>query len=271
MNLSLRIPRSILVLTAVIVASLSGFGVANAVGARADTPTPRPTDPARAATVGGQTETYTGVKPCRVLDTRATTPLGASTRSFQVTGNLTGQGGLANCGIPAYATSIAINLTGISTGSTGFIRGWAFNGAAPTATLLNFAPEINASNQVNIPLCRGAGCTSAFNLRAFSSSVDVVGDAVGYYSAPIHGSVAADGTLQPGSSGITYASSTGTGSYDVGVDRDVTDCAVMTSNRGFDQDTAPSSTVFGGLNVFLTLRDSANALKSSPFYISIIC
>ena len=278
MNISLRIPRSLLAILAVLAVFVGGWTAANAAGGNDPQGNPV-TTPAtstrsvRSAPVGGQTENYTGIKPCRVFDTRPSTPMVDSARSFKVTGTLSGQGGLNNCGIPSYATSVAINLTGISTGSTGFVRGWAFNGSQPTATLLNFGPAINVSNQVNIPLCRGAGCTNAFTLRVWGSA-DLVGDVVGYYTAPMYAFIQSPGTIYFNSGGIVSASKTGTGTYLITFNRDVSTCSVWASDNLWASNRDPSASSYGSPSdhqVQVQVRDSNDALVDSYFYISAIC
>ena len=114
------------------------------------------TMPTTGSSTASVNELYTGVTPCRIVDTRlAGGPL-VSTRHFQASGNLASQGGSNTCGIPANATSIAVSLTAISQGQ-GYLRGWASGTTPPTATLLNYGTAINMSNMVNLPRCSGGG------------------------------------------------------------------------------------------------------------------
>ena len=115
MRISLKRHRSALVALAFVATGIGGYSAASATG---DDHNPadvspntgqvrtRPSD--RAALAGGQSETYTGITPCRVVDTRAAGgPIASTTRDFKVTGTLATQGGAANCGIPENASSIA--------------------------------------------------------------------------------------------------------------------------------------------------------------------
>lgn len=216
----------------------------------------------RAAVAGGQSEIYTGIKPCRIFDTRATAPLIDAARSFQVTGTLSSQGGANNCGIPSYATSVAVNLTGIAIGGGGFVRGWAFGDTPATATLLNVAPAINASNQVNIPLCRGASCTSAFTLRAYGQA-DIIGDAVGYFTQPLYAAITNDGNVfQSLQSGVVSSSRTATGTYVVTFVRPVEDCdAQVTDAIFFDLHEISVDQTAGAAN---TVTVDVNDLDGNP-------
>ena len=274
MNLSIRIPRSVLALLAILAVFTAGWGVAEATGGSGPSGNPAPTSPSKsvkAAPVAGQSEIYTGIKPCRILDTRQSSPMNDAARSFKASGTLSGQGGLNNCGIPTNATSIAINLTGISTGSTGFVRGWAYGGAQPTATLLNFGPEINVSNQVNIPLCKASCSGIAFTLRTWGSA-DLVGDAVGYYTAPMYGFVQESGNLLANhSSGIVSVTHPSTGVYLVTFDRDVTNCYVNASDDIWSVNRDASATAFNGTQVHVEVRDKDDAAVDTYFYVEAVC
>ena len=236
----------------------------------------------RAALTGGQSETYTGITPCRVVDTRNVGgPIADTTRSFKASGDLTTQGGAANCGIPDNASSIAINVTGISTGGTGFMRAGAFGSGAAGATVLNFAPALNATNQVNIPLCRrpttGTNpCTggNAFTVRSFGTA-NLVADAVGYYTPPIFAYVAETGALGQSSGilAVTRTSGAPMGRYDITFDRNVSDCAASATDVLFDTT----------LDVSIELGDVANnkgqvavtrpndTYADTYFYVTVTC
>lgn len=268
--------RRALLVAAVCLAVFGGWSVADAGGDGAN-PQGAPQAPSaggvRAIAAASKAENYTGIKPCRVLDTRASTPLVDQARNFKVTGSLTSQGGLANCGIPANATTLVMNLTGISTGSTGFVRAWAYGTAQPTATALNFGPAINVSNQINVPLCKASCNGVAFTLRAWGST-HLVGDAVGYYTPPLYVAVSSTGTIYRAvSSGVVSTSRGGTGSFDVSFDRDLTGCSasatdiVWSSNR----DVSPEITSGTGGGVHIEIRDKSDALVDSYFYLSITC
>lgn len=227
----------------------------------------------RAAVAGGQSEIYTGIKPCRILDTRATAPLIDASRSFRVSGNLASQGGASNCGIPSYATSVAVNLTGIAVGGGGFIRGWAFGDTPATATLLNVAPAINASNQVNIPLCRGASCTSAFTLRAFGQA-DIVGDAVGYFTQPLYVSITEGGSIYNSiSSGVLSTERVAAGTYVVTFVRPVSSCDAQASDAIFGslRDISIDQTTGGANALTVSVLDFDGNARDSSLNVLVTC
>jgi hypothetical protein len=87
----------------------------------------RPADPCQ----------FFSVTPCRVVDTRnAVGPTGGpamasgSTRSFPVAGQ---------CGIPATAKTVALNMTLVSPSQDGFVTIWPFNTAMPGMSTINAA------------------------------------------------------------------------------------------------------------------------------------
>ncbi len=215
-------------------------------------------------------EIYSGITPCRIVDTRlAGGPL-TSTRHFRASGNLSAQGGANSCGIPAGATSISVDLTAISDGQ-GYLRGWASGTTPPTATLLNYGRAIHMSNMVQIPLCRGTGCTNAFDLRSFGSATHVVADVVGYYRPPIFAEVTVDGSLG-GSSGVTSVFHTLLGYYEITFDRDVESCtSTVTGTDGGSLHTF--SVTPGGApdTIEVHVKNDAGIPASSPFNIRLTC
>jgi hypothetical protein len=131
---------------------------------------------------------YTPVAPCRVLDTRsAGGPLAAGTqRNIRVAGALAGQGGEANCGVPfGPATAVVLNFVAVTPQGPGDLRAWAFGGAAPNASVLNYAAVagLNIANGVVVPICNpgAASCGADLVLQADASATQVVADVLGYF------------------------------------------------------------------------------------------
>jgi hypothetical protein len=215
-------------------------------------------------------ELYTGVTPCRIVDTRlAGGPL-TSTRHFRASGNLAGQGGSNTCGIPDNATSIAVSLTAISQGQ-GYLRGWASGTTPPTATLLNYGTAINMSNMVNLPLCRGGGCTDAFDLRNFGANVDIVADVTGYYRPPMYAEINLDGSLGD-SSGSTGSTRPSTGLYTVTFDRDVDSCTTTaTDTDATDSHTFAVSPGSAPDTIEVHVKDDAGTPANAPFHLRLTC
>jgi hypothetical protein len=177
----------------------------------------------------GTQQQFTSVTPCRLLDTRkAGGAMTNADRSFVASGTLTGQGGnSAGCGIATNAVALTINLTAISK-DTNVVRGWAYGGTPPTATLLNFSAALHASNMVTIPLCRGA-CAKAFTLHVYDTA-QVVGDVLGYYTLPIYALINSSGGIV-NSSSVVSVTHPSTGVYDVTFDRVMTGCAITATDE----------------------------------------
>jgi hypothetical protein len=147
-----------------------------------------------ARTLGGSPASprlaYHTVPPCRILDTRLVggSLAPATPRSFQVTGiNLDVQGGNpAGCNVPVGAVGAHINFVAVNPTGAGNLRAWAFGGAVPTASILNYAAVgLNIANGIAIPICdpdpNPLACTRDFNVQADVSSSHLVADVVGYF------------------------------------------------------------------------------------------
>lgn len=263
-------PRRVVAVAALAALTLGGLHAAGASTQR----DARPMTPSNPVTTSAN-ELYTGVTPCRLVDTRANGAGGAltgSSRNFDASGTLTSQGGSNTCGIPTHATSIAVNITGImDNGGSGFIRGWAAGGPTPNATLLNVGEEINVSNMVNIPLCRGA-CTDAFTLRNWGNDVHVVADVLGYYTTPMFANVTALGVRQD-SSGLTSVAHPLTGVYNLTFDRPVDSCVATVTDADvvtphiFAVNPIPGQAT--GIRVYA--KSTSNTLTNTPFYIQLSC
>lgn len=115
---------------------------------------------------------FTPVSPCRVVDTRNTTPIGTSdspSRSFDVTGS--------PCGIPPSARAYALNFTAVPFGDLGFLQTWPTGQAQPTVSTLNSSSGAVVANAAIVP----AGLNGKINVFA-SSKTHVVIDINGYFA-----------------------------------------------------------------------------------------
>lgn len=121
---------------------------------------------------------YTPLAPARVLDTRSGigTPLArvgaGGTRDLQVTGSN---------GVPADATAVVLNITGVAPSAATDIRVYptpSAPSAAPTVSNLNLARGLTRANLVTVKI--GAG--GKVRLRNNSGTVDLVADLAGFYS-----------------------------------------------------------------------------------------
>jgi hypothetical protein len=120
---------------------------------------------------------YHTVTPCRLLDTR--NPAGAwggpallpGQRVFQAAGQ---------CGIPANAKALAINLTVVNPPVGGFLTLFPGDAPPPNASSLNFKPGLTRANNAVVMLASsGSGTFGIFN--AAGAPVHVAVDVSGYF------------------------------------------------------------------------------------------
>lgn len=116
--------------------------------------------------------------PCRLLDTRsAAGPLGGpalpsgSARSFAVSGQ---------CGVPATAACLAVNLTAIGATGAGFLKAFASGRAEPPTSVLNFAAGATRANNAVLRLGAGTSFTLLPSVQG-GGAVDAVVDVSGWF------------------------------------------------------------------------------------------
>lgn len=136
---------------------------------------------------------FTPITPCRLFDTRVSQGgtggiFAGGTKGFAVWGqtSFASQGGAAsNCGLTANAdtAAVAVNLTVVMPTAGGYITAYPAGVALPTAATVNFnAGDIKG----NFTIVKVQQTGVAPNLNIYSSSTtDVVGDVVGFYSRPV--------------------------------------------------------------------------------------
>ncbi len=124
--------------------------------------------------VKNQTRFYTATL-CRVVDTRKTAgPYGGpalspgAPRAFQFDGQ---------CGVPADAVAISINVTVIP-GSNGYLVAYPGTGAPPLASLMNFTTGRLLANNGILALLGGE---ASFEVNQPSGTTDVLVDVSGYF------------------------------------------------------------------------------------------
>ncbi len=120
---------------------------------------------------------YFTVVPCRVVDTRGGAPLGPpvmtgqETRTFAVGGN---------CGIPATAKAISINVTVTQPTATGNIRLFAAGQPVPTVSTINYSLGQTRGNNAIVPL-DATGAMAAFIGQGVGTTVHLIVDVNGYF------------------------------------------------------------------------------------------
>ena len=159
---------------------------------------------------------YVPITPCRVADTRSTTPLTpGATRQFQV-------GGSTACPIPDGVTAVEASITAVGASANGFFRAWPNGVTPPNATFLNYTRAQNTTNTGAIALApTGIQDLAVAN---FGATTNFVIDIQGYFADPATtegGSVyvpitpcrvadtRVDAPLRPGESLLTQVSGSG--------------------------------------------------------------
>ena len=125
--------------------------------------------------------TFVAITPCRLFDTRPggvglrSTPLGtAETHPFQVTGTN------GDCTIPAAATAVSINLTGVGPTADTNLRVFPVGAAVPNASAVNMqVGQGPTPNKLDVKLSND-GKLAVYNRFG---AIDVIGDVMGYYRA----------------------------------------------------------------------------------------
>ncbi|WP_345295452.1 hypothetical protein [Luteimonas vadosa] len=128
---------------------------------------------------------YTAIVPCRILDTRlaggAMTP--GETRHYVSDGSdFVAQGGASmDCGVPANASAVVMNVTTTESHSGGYITVYPYNAPQPFAASLNVVIGGDNGNEIIVKQTLG----QSFDFSIFSAvPTHVVGDVAGYFMAP---------------------------------------------------------------------------------------
>jgi len=120
---------------------------------------------------------YFTLAPCRVVDTRGGAPIGGpalqgqETRSFALTGN---------CGIPATAKAVSINIAVTGATAPGNVRLFPAGQAVPTVSAINYAAGQTRANNAVIKL-NVSGALAAFVGQAAGTTIHVIIDVNGYF------------------------------------------------------------------------------------------
>lgn len=84
-----------------------------------------------------------------------------------------------NCGLPATAQAVAVNLTLVNPGGPGFLKVYPHGGPAPMTSAVNVNPGGTRTNNAVLPLA-GGGADALLSL-AGGAAADLVIDVVGYF------------------------------------------------------------------------------------------
>jgi hypothetical protein len=137
---------------------------------------------------------FIGITPCRIADTRGNGFAGAygppalaggAPRNFPLAGQ---------CGIPASAEAVSLNVTVTNTLGPGFILIHPQGGAQPVVSTLNYVAGATVANAAVVPLGPGGSIT----VIAGVSGSDLILDTNGYYGGAVQTRII--GTCPSGSS-----------------------------------------------------------------------
>jgi hypothetical protein len=217
---------------------------------------------------------FVPITPCRIVDTRPGTKLGAGAqRAFYVTGatGFAGQGGNSSgCGIPAGATAIAVNLLTFGATHAGYTRAWANGTSEPVSAVLAYPRSVTASGGATVAI---APTEPSLRVHNYQGATDLTIGVTGYYVKPLAGFISPSGSPYSGSSRIVSAAHPATGVYEVQFDRNIRYCAA--------QATVYVSNYFASVSTWfdssrpdtarVNLWTNAGAAADQYFYISVEC
>lgn len=134
--------------------------------------------PTTVVVVPGTAKSFYTVIPCRLLDTRQSSPLGSGS---QLTFAVAGISAFA-CGIPANAKALSVNITVVSPTGDGFISVFPGNYPVPVASTINFGAGQTRTNNAILPLSSdGSGTLAAQPVIVGKGNVQLIVDVNGYF------------------------------------------------------------------------------------------
>jgi hypothetical protein len=115
---------------------------------------------------------FYSLEPCRVVST--TTMTSGVSQIFTIAGN---------CGVPADAKAVSLNVTAVNATSNGNLRLYPGDGSVPATSVLNFQTALNrANNAVALLATNGDGTLGAAAfLSSGTQTVGLIIDVNGYY------------------------------------------------------------------------------------------
>lgn len=114
------------------------------------------------------------LSPCRVVNTQSSSPLASGVqRTFTIAGN---------CGVPASAKAVALNITSLSPTAQGNVVLWPADQAKPATSSINFgAGQTRANNGILLLATNGAGTLAAQSFLVDGGTVHLILDVAGYF------------------------------------------------------------------------------------------
>lgn len=179
---------------------------------------------------------YVPIAPCRVVDTRngtgsGATPLGNNTsRSYYVAGTngFTAQGGKpGGCGIPESAQAVSATMLAYTPSHAGRLRAWPFGTSEPNIVSLYYGSS-STTTGATLNLTPGAG--RDLTVRNNNATTELLLDITGYYVPQLYAYVSPSGAFIDQSGRATSVTQTGTGTYTIVWDRDISSCVGVGSS-----------------------------------------
>jgi len=109
------------------------------------------------------------VPPCRLVDTRTSSPLSSGIPGFLSTAGA--------CGIPVDAVAMAVNVTVIHPTAKGNLKVYPSGAIPPQASVVSFAAQTNRAGSAIVPL----GVKGEVDVLLSSGTADLVMDVSGYF------------------------------------------------------------------------------------------
>ncbi len=272
-ELSRRVSRSRWAAIGAAVAVSIGAGSIGVVGATVDS---------------GERPVLVQIEPCRLLDTRTTSPIGAGETLTVPAHGING-----DCDLPAEASGLSLNVTAVQASEQTNVRIFPDANSVPTASNLNPGPGNPPAPNAVTTLLDGGGAFSIFNEFG---TVGIIIDVNGYYEDHNHDDryvqqtdmmwavVDGDGMLERSSDGVTSAELLDgvlpNGDYAVVFERDISECAYQaTAGRpgvnvgppvGFAQVANWTDDPDNGVIVFTRDQDGTG-VENRGFHLLVTC
>ncbi|NLV54008.1 MAG: hypothetical protein GXY13_00195 [Acidimicrobiales bacterium] len=272
----IRIPRAVVVAALVVASATLGAGVAvTAQDGASNSGGSAAVSDGRAGAASPTENAFVPINPCRIADTRLAGGRMTSlqVRQFGMSGNTSGQGGAASCGIPSVASGLELSVTAVDPAGSGYLRLYPAGSGEPNATFLNYAGR-SITNAGTVRVRPGA--SPNLQVKAYQASTHVVIDVLGYYVANLMAVVSSTGTLTRGN-GVVSATRDAVGTYRVNFHRNISGCewegglhdpGVFFGTPG-EINLALNGSSPNGL--FVQTRNPAGALFDSEFMVSVTC
>ena len=171
----------------------------------------------------GQAELlYVPITPCKLAGITVGKNKSRTLYAAGATG-FAGQGGKSTgCAIPTSAASVTVNVTVRQATKAGELRAWAAGSAQPAFSTMLYPKKSAAQEQLTLPLLNGAGKDLSVKSVKAKAKYSIV--AVGYYVPQMSAYISSSGTILDQSGRLISATKTGTGTYTLIWDRDISAC-----------------------------------------------